>query len=74
VNENEISIIVLIASIEKCEWTGGLCARPAIITGQNARAACSVMNAGVNDGCENVPGRTSTEMNAIDVSSFQSWL
>jgi hypothetical protein len=27
--------------------------------------------AGVNAGCENVPGRTSTEMDAIDMSSFQ---
>jgi hypothetical protein len=47
VNGNEISIIVLIASIDKCGWTGGLCARLVNITGLNARAACSVKNAEV---------------------------
>jgi hypothetical protein len=27
----------------------------------------------VNEGCENVPGRTSTEMDGIDMSSFRLW-
>jgi hypothetical protein len=29
--------------------------------------------AGVNAGAKRVPGQTSTEMDAIDMSSFQSW-
>jgi hypothetical protein len=28
---------------------------------------------GVNDGCRSIPGRTSTDMNAIYMSIFQSW-
>jgi hypothetical protein len=28
---------------------------------------------GVNDSCESVPGQTSTEMDAIDMSGFRLW-